>query len=174
MRAITACLLWALPAAAALAQTDLASRIINDPAAPEVNGARAKLVDDAEVQGGKALRVTVPKKGQNNWDSVVETAINKPVKAGDKLVLMLDARLVKGEGDATTATIPYTAVQMKAAPYSAVISGPITISQSWGLYKVEGRAAKDYGAGALKASVQIANAKQIIDFGPIVVLNMGQ
>lgn len=174
MRAIYACLLWALPAAAALAQPDVTSRIINEPGAPEVNGARAKLVDDSAAQGGKALRVTVPKKGQNNWDSVVESPIGKPVKAGDKLVLLFDARLVKGDGAAASATIPYNAIQLKAAPYSAVISGPATIGAEWAPQKIEGRADKDYPAGALKATLQVGNAKQTIDFGPIVVLNMGQ
>jgi len=174
MRAPLACLLLAMAAVPAAAQTDIASKIVNDPGAPEVSGARAKLVDDPVVQGGKALRVTVPKKGANAWDSVVESAINKPVKAGDKLVLIFDARLVKGEAGAKTATIPYIAVQMKAAPYTGVISGPVTVTPEWAPHKIEGKSAKAYPAGALKATVQVANAKQTIDFGPIVVLNMGQ
>ena len=173
MRRIAACLIALAPVAAA-AQTDLASRIVNDPSAPEVNGAKAKLVDDAAAQGGKALRVTVAKKGQNNWDSVVESPILKPVKAGDRLVLTFEARLEKGDGGATTATIPYSAVQLKAAPYTGIVSGSAEIGPEWKLHKVEGKADKDYGAGALKATIQIGNAKQTIDFGPIVVLNMGQ
>jgi hypothetical protein len=174
MRSLLACLLLVAPVSASLAQADLAQRIVNDPGAPEVSGARAKLVDDPAAQGGKALRVTVPKKGANAWDSVVESTITKPVKKGDKLVLLFDARLVKGEGDATSATIPYIAIQIKAAPYTGVISGPVSLGASWAPHKIEGRVDKDYPAGALKATLQVANAKQTIDFGPIVVLNMGQ
>jgi hypothetical protein len=174
MRLIAACLLAVAPAAAAIAQDDLVSRIANDPSAPQVNGAKAKLVDDAGVQGGKALRVTVAKKGQNNWDSVVESPITKPVKAGDKLVLTFEARLEKGDGGMTTATIPYSAVQLKAAPYTGVVSGPVTLGPEWKLHRIEGKADKDYPADALKATIQIGNAKQTIDFGPVVVLNMGQ
>lgn len=171
---IAACLLALAPAAAAIAQTDLASRIINDPGAPEVNGAKAKLVADPAVQGEKALRIAVARKGKNNWDSVVESAINKPVKAGDRLVLALEARLEQGEGGATTATIPYVAIQQIAAPYKGVVSGEMPVGAEWKLHRIEGRADKDYPANALKATVQLGNAKQTVDLGPIVVLNMGQ
>jgi hypothetical protein len=173
MRAMIACLLAAAPAAV-MAQSDIASRIINDPGAPVVSGAKGKLVDDAAVQGGKALRVTVARKGKNNWDSTIESPIGKPVKAGDRLLLVFQARLVAGDNGATTATIPYSAVQQKAAPYSGVISGEVMVGPEWKLNEIEGRADKDYAADALKATIQVGNAKQTIDFGPIVVLNMGK
>lgn len=174
MYRIAACLLAIAPVAAAIGQTDLASRIINDPAVPQVNGAKAKLIDDAVVQGGKALRITVAKKGRNNWDSAVESPIDKPVKAGDKLILEVEARLENGSADSAGATAPYIAVQQVAAPYSGVVTGQLPLSPEWKVHRIEGRADKDYSAGALKATIQIGNAKQTIDFGPIVVLNMGQ
>lgn len=173
MRGLVACLLAVAPAAA-VAQADLASRIANDPGAPEIIGAKGKLVDDAAAQGGKALRVTVAKKGANVWDSAVESSINKPVKAGDRIVLMFEARLEKIEGDAGSATLPYSAIQLKAAPYTGVLSGPATIGPEWKPQRIEGKADKDYAAGALKATIHLGNAKQTVDFGPIVVLNMGQ
>jgi hypothetical protein len=162
------------PLSMAAGQEDLASKIVNDPAAPEVKGAKAKLVEDSGVQGGKALRVTVARKGANNWDSVVESAIVKPVKAGDRLLLAFNARLEKGEEGATTAVIPYAAVQITAAPYTGILSGQAAIGPEWAFHKIEGKADKDYPAGALKATIQIGNAKQVIDLGPIVVLNLGQ
>jgi hypothetical protein len=160
--------------AAAVAQADLTSRIANDPGAPQVNGAKAKLVDDTGAQGGKALRVVVPKKGQNLWDYSVESSITKPVKAGDRLVLMFDARLEQGDGGGATAEIPYSAIQMTAAPYTGVLSGQATVGREWKAFKFEGKADKDYAAGGLKATIQLGNAKQIVDLGPLVVLNMGQ
>lgn len=169
---IAAGLLAAAPAA--FAQEDLASKLANDPGAPEVKGAKAKLVEDEKVQGGTALRVTVPRTGTNNWDSVVESDIAKPVKAGDKLILAFDARLEQGPRGATSAKIPYVAIQLKEAPYTGVVSGEVTLGPDWEYHKIEGKAGKDYPAGALKATIQIGNARQTIDFGPIVVLNMGQ
>lgn len=174
MYRLAACLLAIAPAGAAIAQTDLISRIINDPGAPQVNGAKARLVDDAAVQGGKALRITVVKKGKNNWDSVVESPIGKPVKAGDMLVMTVESRLEKGDGGATTAMIPYVAIQQNAAPYGGVVSGQISLGSEWKLHQIKGRADKDYPAGALKATIQIGHAKQTIDLGPVVVLNMAQ
>lgn len=174
MRGITACLIALTCGSAAIAQADLASKIVNDPSAPQVNGAKAKVVDDSNAQGGKALRVAVTKKGQNNWDSAVESAIAKPVKAGDKIVLTFQARLEKAEGGAGSATIPYAAVQEAAAPYTGIVSGQVTVGPEWKLHQVEGRASKDYPAAALKATIHLGNAKQTIDFGPVVVLNMGQ
>ena len=168
------CLLWLAPVSAAVAQTNVADKIINNPGAPQVNGAKAKLVDDAAAQGGKALRVTVASKGKNNWDSVVESAIPKAVRAGDKLVLAFEARLAKGDGGAASAKIPYSAIQLKAAPYTGVVSGEVTVGPEWKFHRIEGKADKDYPADALKATIQIGNAAQTIDFGPIVVLNMGQ
>lgn len=171
---IASTLIALAPLSAAAAQADLASKIVNEPGAPQVTGAKAKLVDDPAVQGGKALRVTVARKGQNNWDSVVESSITKAVKAGDRLVLAFEARLEKGEGAAATAEIPYSAVQLKAAPYTSVVSGQVAIGPDWKFHKIEGKADKDYPSDALKATIQIGNAKQTIDFGPVVVLNMGQ
>ena len=73
--AIAAGLLLAIaPLAAAPAQDAL--NIINDPAAPQVNGATARLRDDPAVQGGKALRIQVKRKGANPWDVAAESAIS--------------------------------------------------------------------------------------------------
>ena len=174
LKLIAACLILAAPVGAAFAQADLASRIVNDPAEPQVSGAKARLVNDADAQGGKALRVTVAKVGANNWDSVVESPLRKPVKAGDRLVLAFEARLQQGPQGATSATIPFTAIQMTAAPYTGIASGQVTVGPTWQQHKIEGKADKDYPVGALKASIQIGNARQVIDFGPIIVLNMGQ
>ena len=162
------------PAGIAAAQDDSASKIINDPGAPEVRGAKAKLVNDAKAQGGKALRVTVAKKGANAWDSVVESAVKKPIKAGDQLILAFQARLQQGDGGATTATLPYNAIQLSAAPYSSVVQGSADIGAEWKLQQIKGKAAKDYAAGTAKVTIHLGNAKQTVDFGPIIVLNMGQ
>ena len=175
MRLSSLLFLALLPTASlALAQDDLAKKIANDPSAPSVNGAKAKLVDDSGVQGGKALQVTVARKGAHDWDSTVESAVSKPVKAGDRLVLAFDAKLISIDGGATNATLPYNAIQLQAAPYSTVISGPAAIGSGWQFYKIEGKSDRNYGPGELKATIQLGNAKQTVDFGPIVVLDMGQ
>lgn len=171
-----AALLVGAPLAVAGAQNaaDLAKEIVNDPTNPQVDGAKASLHDDAKVQGGKALRIEVVRKGAHPWDATVGGPINKPVKAGDKLVLAFWARLEKGENGATTTTLPYDAIQLSAAPYSTVLSGSNEIGPDWKLEQVTGKADRDYPAGTLKVTIQLATAKQTVDFGPIIVLDTGQ
>ncbi len=170
-----AALIAAVLATTAMAQdSDIASKIINDPGNPQVTGASARLIDDAGVQGGKALRIQVARKGQNPWDATVGGAISRPVKAGDNLVLVFSAKLEKGENGATTAALPYNALQLASAPYSNVINASSEIGPDWKTVQVTGKADKDYAGGALKVTIQLATARQTIDFGPIVVLDMGQ
>jgi hypothetical protein len=172
-RLFAAALLLAAPAAV-LAQADLAKKIVNDPSAPDVSGAKASLVDDAKAQGGKALRVQVPRKGANPWDSTVGGAIKKPIAKGDKLIMLFSARLEKGENGAASVTLPYNAIQLAGAPYSTVMSGPETIGPEWKDFKIEGVSDAAYMAGDLKVTIQLATARQTVDFGPIVVLDMGK
>jgi len=165
------CALAGLLLAPAAAQ-DL--NIINDPGAPQVQGASGRLRDDPNVQGGKALRVVVRGKGANPWDVAVETAITQPVKAGDQLLLAFWARLEKGEGGATSTTLPYNAVQASAAPYTTLFTGPAEIGPEWKLLEVRGKVDADHAAGTLKATIHLATAAQTVDLGPIFVVNLGQ
>ena len=169
---VAAFLLGATPALAQPAD-DLASKIVNDPGAPEVNGAKAKLRDDAKVQGGKALRIAVPGKGENAWTVALQSPIKKPVKAGDQLVLAFWSRLEKGENGATSTTLPYNAVQMSASPWSALFTGAVQVGPEWKLHEIRGKADKDYPAGSLNVAIHLATARQTLDFGPIVVLDLG-
>lgn len=148
--------------------------IINDPGSPQVQGASGRLRDDPGVQGGKALRIVVRGKGANPWDVAVESEVTRPVRAGDELLLAFWARLEKGEGGAATATLPYNAVQLAAAPYSAVFAGPVEVGGEWKLHEVRGKAAADYAAGTLKATIHLATAAQTVELGPIFVVNLGQ
>jgi hypothetical protein len=166
------CALAGLLLAPAAAQDAL--NIINDPGAPQVNGASGRLRDDANVQGGKALRVVVRARGANPWDVAVESPITQPVKAGDQLLLAFWARLEKGEAGATTTTLPYNAVQLAAAPYTTVLTGPAEITSEWKLHEVRGKADADHAAATLKATIHLAGAAQTVDLGPIFVVNLGQ
>jgi hypothetical protein len=172
--------LWALAAAApALAQAgddDILSKLVNVPApgAHRVDGGTGRVRGDSTVQGGKALRVEVPGRSQQTWDVAVGSSVTRPVKAGDTLVLAFWARLEKGEGGAATASLPYNAVQLAAAPYTPLFTKPMTIGTEWKMYEARGKADKDYPAGALNVAIHLATAKQTIDIGPVFVLDMGQ
>jgi hypothetical protein len=155
---------------------DIVNHIISlpVPSAYRVDGLRDKapVRSDPKVQGGKALRVDVPGKGAHEWDVAVAVPINKPIKAGDPLVLAFWARLERGEKGATSALLPYNAIQLAHDPYTALFSGPATIGPEWAMYKVEGNADRDHPAGDLNVSIHLATAKQIVDIGPVFVLDM--
>ena len=167
----------AAPPASILATLDpdtIANKIVNDPGSPSVNGGRGSLVADSRVMGGKALRVQVPAKGKNAWDISVASALKKPIKAGDKLLLVFPARLEKGENGATATTLPWNAVSLTSPPWSGIIGGPADIGADWKTIEINGKADKDYAAGSLAVGIQLATARQTVDLGPIVVLDLGQ
>jgi len=171
-------MLFAAPALAAAAAPaaaqDIASQIANDPGAPEVTGAKAALFDDATVQGGKALRIQVPGRGQNPWDSALGSPVKKGIKAGDRLLLAFYAKLEKGDKGAAAATLPFAGVQLADKPYSPVFQEAVEIGPEWKLVQIKGKADRDYAAGTLKVTVHLATAKQVVDVGPVILLDQGQ
>ena len=182
VRILTACLLMlgaSAPAAAVQGADDIVRHIISipNPRAYRVdgtqNGARGQVRDDPGVQGGKALRVQVPRRSDQAWDTAVAVPINRPVHAGDNLVLAFWARLEQGDNGATTATLPSNAVQLSAAPYTAVFGGPETVTPQWQMFEIHGQANRDYPADSLNVSMHLATGHQVIDIGPVFVLDMG-
>jgi hypothetical protein len=137
-------------------------------------GAQAQVRNDPSVQGGKALRVQVPGRNAQAWTTAVSVPINRPIHNGDHLILAFWARLEQGENGATTASLPYNAVQLSAAPYSAVFSGGITVTPQWQMFQIEGQANRDYAADSLNVTMHLATGHQTIDIGPVFLLDMGQ
>ncbi len=160
---------------AAQGDSDLVKQIINRPpvTAWQISGASVKVYNDPGVQYGKAVRVSIPGKGEHPWSISASNAIDKPVKAGDNLVLAFWVRLEKGENGATTTTLPYNAIQMSHDPYTAVIGQPEEAGPEWKMMSITGKADRNYAAGDLNVTVQLATAKQIVDLGPVFVLDRG-
>lgn len=163
----------ALPAAA---QDDIADKIINapSPSAYSVYGLPSppKVRKDSTVQGEKALRVVVPGADANAYAVGLSDPILKPVKAGDKLVLAFWARFEKAEG--ATVNLASVSVQLAKAPYTGLFGKAFDITPEWAMYSVEGSADRDYAAGEINISMHLATGKQVIDIGPIFLVNMGQ
>jgi hypothetical protein len=186
IRTLAACLLVLTPLAPAAAQQqpsaedDILSRVISvpNPRAYRVDGtqagARSQVRNDAGVQGGKALRVEVPGRSEQAWTTAVAVPINRAVRSGDNLVLAFWARLERGDNGATTASLPYNAVQLSASPYTALFSGGVTVTPQWQMFEVTGRASRDHAADTLNVAIHLATGRQTIDIGPVFVLNMGQ
>lgn len=167
---------WTFAAALLLAFAPAAAQelvVINNPAEPQVNGAKARLRDDPAVQGGKAMRIQVRRRGTNPWDVAVQSAIDKPVKAGDTLVFAFSARLEEGENGAAEGTLPYIAVQLAGEPYTTLFSDQATIGPEWKMVEVRGKADADHAPGTLNATIHLASAAQTVEFGPLIVVDLG-
>jgi hypothetical protein len=163
-----------LAAAPAAAQDDIAKQIINvpSPGAFTIYGLpeKPKIRKDASVQGGQALRVAVPGKGATPYAVGLSAPVTKAVKKGDKLVLAFWARFDKAEG--TSVTIANVSVQLSSPPYTGFFGKSVDIGPEWKLYSVEGVADRDYAAGELAVAMHLATGKQVIDLGPIFLLDL--
>jgi hypothetical protein len=163
-----------LAATPAAAQDDISKQLVNEPSpgAFTIYGLKdkPKVRKDASVQGGQALRVVVPGKGANPFAVGLSEPVTKAVKKGDKLVLAFWARFDKAEGP--TATIANVSVQLSAPPYTGFMGKNLDIGPEWKMYSVEGVADRDYAAGELAIAMHLATGRQVIDLGPIFLLDM--
>ena len=170
--------LLSVPLVAAVTQDTAASfaeRLTNDPRVealqpygqpipPVVRG-------DKGVQFGKALRVRL-KGSKEFWRIGVITPLTKPVKKGDTIVIAFWA---KASGTANGAPGRIGRVQLEATPViRTIFEQAFDIAPEWKMYQLKGVADRDYAPGALNAAMHLDAAKQVLDLGPLFVLNYGQ
>ena len=166
---MAALLALALPVAA---QAQTAEPVVlNEPSANwSVYGAGQthKGRKDAAVQGGGAVRVTIPAKPANPWDIGASAPIKGAIAKGDKLVLAFWARLERGgsEGGATIGG----SIQLAAPPYTPIVTGQVGLTGEWKLVHVEGVAGSDHPAGTANVALTLGGAAHVIDLGPVFVL----
>ena len=155
---------------------DVQSKIINDPSVGWVifgEQIKSAMVKDASVTGGTAVRIQIDGQAPHPWDAGATSVVAKPIAQGDILLLAFWGKVQDVPAGSDGADI-VAKLQENAAPYLG-LSGdtPLHIGKTWKLYYVVGKATKDYPAGAVGAALQLATAKQVIDFGPIFILNYG-
>jgi hypothetical protein len=154
---------------------DVLKNMINSPTADSWSGygATFALVKDDSVQTGKAMRFTVAKKGTNPWDAAAWDPIVKPVSKGDVILVAYWARVDVPPSGSETANLSSVSVGLNKAPYTSFGNEPATITRKWAMYYASGVADADYKPGQLNVSVQLASDAQVIDLGPIFVLDFG-
>ena len=166
----------ALPDAAAAQDAEsIAERLLNDPRVealqPYGQPIPPTVRADKSVQFGKALRVRL--KGDDEfWRIGVITPLLKPVKKGDQIVIAFWAR---ASGTENGAPGRIGRVQLEATPViRTIFEQAFEIGPEWKMYQLKGVADRDYPAGALNAAMHLDAAKQVLDLGPLFVLNYGQ
>ncbi|WP_448140488.1 carbohydrate binding domain-containing protein [Sphingopyxis fribergensis] len=131
-------------------------------------GQTHKARKDAGVQGGSAMRVTIPAKPANPWDIGASVPISGAIAKGDKLILAFWVRLADGgaEGPADLGA----AIQQNSAPYAPIVSGRVALSGDWKLVHLKGIAAEDHPAGKANVALTLGDAARTIDLGPAFVM----
>jgi hypothetical protein len=165
----------AAPAPAAKPGLDLASKLINIPGTNwKVYGPNqtAKLLDKEGPSGYPAMRVTVSKPGKNAWDVGAVSAVQKPVGAGDVILVALYLRAPELK-DGETLELPLVGATGAAAPYPAIAGEKVTLTNQWKTYFAAGKAPQVFAAGGVQATVHLADAKHVIDLGPLRVFDFG-
>ncbi len=163
------------PVVAAADTPSMADRLVNDPRVDALSPYGLRLPPairaDKGVQFGKALRV--PLKGHADfWRVGVTTPVLKPVKKGDRIVIAFWARAEETENGAPG---KIGRVQLEATPVvRAIFEQPFEVSPEWKMYQLKGVADQDYGPRQLNAALHLDSAKQVLDLGPVFVLDYGQ
>ena len=169
---LTPLLVVASPAAAGQAAAD---RLVNDPRVEALNpyGSRIppSIRADKQVQFGKALRI--PLKGHADfWRIGVTTPVLRPVKKGDRIVIAFWARAVSTENGAPG---KIGRVQLEATPVvRTIFEQAFEVGPEWKMHQLKGVADRDYGPRELNAALHLDSAKQVLDIGPVYVLDYGQ
>ncbi|MET0904586.1 MAG: hypothetical protein ABWY10_00820 [Tardiphaga sp.] len=152
-----------------------ADRIINDPRVPALMpyglNMPPQIRADKAVQFGKAIRLSLA--GQREfWRIGIVTPTLKPVKKGDRVVVAFWAK-AGGTKDGAPGRIGR--VQLEATPVvRTIFEKAFDIAPEWTMYQLTGAADRDYPAGALNAALHLDSAKQVLDIGPVFILNYGQ
>ncbi len=169
--------LVAVVAAPSIAQSadDFAAKVINAPlpASLSVFGLPTPppVVRVKGVDGGKALRVAIPAADKDPWKISLSSPSMQPVQKGDRLVLAFHARAT-GIAPGTRAKIANASIQLARAPYTGLFGQPVEVGEQFEFLQVAGKADRDYAAGELAASLQLATGKQTFEFGPLFIINL--
>lgn len=163
------------PAARTAETPDILQKAVNIPGAnwsfygPNQTSRGVKAAD---VPGGQAVRVTIAAKGANPWDVGADSPIQKPIAAGDTILVAAYLRAPTVKDDATT-PITFLGAVDAAPPYTPLANTAIDVGKTWKLYYASGKAAKAFAPGAARVTLHLANAKQVIELGPVFVFDFG-
>lgn len=163
------------PAAMAQEGQGATDRIINDPRVPSLTpyglNLPPQIRSDKGVQFGKAMRIPLSGSAEF-WRIGVITPTLKSVKKGDRIAVAFWARAVETQGGAP-GVIRRAQLEV-AMPVRALFEKSFDIAPEWKMYQFSGTADQDYAAGKLNAALHLDGAKQVLEIGPVYILNYGQ
>ena len=160
--------------AAAARREFMIQHIVNAPSPVnhQIYGPRQtnSIVNDATVQGGKAMRVVIANTGGNPWDISVSSSTEKEIKSGDVLLGAFWLRSVTPPADGPARL--NARIQGSDAPYTQIAQTEITVGPEWKLYFTSATAAGDFAAGKAVSQLHLnMGGAQTIDLGPFYIFN---
>ena len=169
--AVTPLLAVAGPPATAGAE-GVADRIVNDPRVTSLTAYGLNLPpqirSDKSVQFGKALRIVLA--GHPDfWRIGVVSPTLKPVGKGDRITIAFWARAAETQNGAPG---KIGRVQLETTPvFRTIFEKSFDVAPEWKLYQVSGTADANYPAGGLNAALHLDSARQVLEIGPVFILD---
>jgi hypothetical protein len=132
---------------------------------------KAKAVKSPGVPYDEAVQVRVSAKAKNAYETAAYSVTTKPVAAGTTLAI---AVYLRAPAAAEGQTIPLPIQVSEAnAPYAAIASDTAQVGPQWKLFYASGKPAKAYAAGEVRALVHLAGDKQLVELGPVFLVDLG-
>lgn len=135
-------------------------------------GQKSKVGKTSGVPGDQAMRVEITAKGANPWDVGALSPIQKAIAADDAILVAVYLRAPQLK-DGETTTIAYLGATEAAEPYGNIATASTPITNQWKLYYAAGKAPRAFAPGAARVTVHLASAKQVVELGPVFVLDFG-
>ena len=158
------------------AEPNILDKAIN---APSVNSwstygerQRSGVIRSQGVLGERAFRVRVGR-GENPWSVGAKASITGQINQGNVILLAYWARVEEPPEGEQTGVISSARVELAASPYTEVFSAPARVTSEWKMYYASGVANRAFAPGEASVSLHLAGARQVIDLGPVFVLNFG-
>ena len=151
-------------------------QLLNDPRTATWNVYGSTQNNETLRQGGPKgypmTRVDVSAKG-NPWDVGATASLNKPIEAGDALLVAVYLRApALKDGESTPVT--YFGLNESSPPYTALVRGTAEVTNQWQVFYASGQAAKAYAAGQVMPGMHLAAARHVLELGPMLVYDHGK
>jgi len=149
-----------------------------DPGALAVGGGAGLMersfVEAPKEAGGKAVRVKVLRVGKDPWEAQIHTPRSVgPVRKGDGLFVAYGGGGV-GRAEGAGRGVVGAYVQRATAPWAGFVSDNQAVGAGWRHVRTFDVAKQDAAAGEVNVAVHLAQQVQTLEFGSVVVLNLGQ
>ena len=151
--------------------------LMNDPAATRWSAQgdheRAGFVASDHTPSGQAFEVAVRGRSANYWDVEALMPMNGAIREGDALLLAYDVRAVEADNEAQSGLVSSGQIHKASPPWDIIVESSAPIGPDWMTVYGADVADQDYAPGETNVTIQIAGARQTLQFGNAYVLNLG-